>query len=300
MSPSVKTSDNVKLNDGNSIPVIGLGVYQTEPDAAPTAVLDALNAGYRHVDSARFYNNERDTAEGVLKFLDSHPEVSRSSIFYTTKMFDADHGYELTKKAIAESLDKLTGESTAAQKDRTLKYIDLVLIHSPQSNRERRLGTWKALQEAVDAGQVKSIGVSNYGIPHLEELLGWEGLKIKPVLNQIELHPWLQRVELVDFMRSKDIVPEAYSPLTRGEKLNDPNLVELAKKYNKSPAQVLVKWSIQAGFVTLPKSVQQARIKANIDVDDFELSKEDFEGLGDKKAYIVTAWDPTGYPIDKE
>lgn len=298
MALKVKTSDLITLNSGHTIPVIGLGVFLTEPRVAPVAVFEALNAGYRHIDSARYYRNERDTAEGILKFLDANSSVNRSSIFYTSKVFDSEHGYDATKRAISDSMKKLTGESKASQKDRTLGYIDLMLVHSPQSNREKRLGTWKALQEAVDAGQIKSIGVSNYGIHHLEELLSWEGLTVKPSINQIELHPWLQRTKLVNFMRDNEIVPEAYSPLTHGKKLNDPVLVQLSDKYNKSPAQVLIKWSLQAGFVTLPKSVREERIKANINVNDFELSDEDFNKLGDKKSYLVTAWDPTVYPID--
>ena len=298
---SFKTNSLVKLNSGYTIPIIGLGVYKATPSEATDSVLVALEAGYRHVDSAKAYNNERDCAEGILKFLEKPGQtVKREDIFYTTKIWNDDHGYEKTTAAIDAALDKLSGYSKEDQTTRNLGYIDLVLIHSPLSNREKRLGTWKALQEAVKAGKIKSIGVSNYGIPHLEELLNWDGLVIKPAANQIELHPWLQRPELVGYLRNKDIVPVAYAPLTRGQRLDDPQLAEYAKRYNKSPAQILIKWSIQAGFVSLPKSINPQRIKDNIDIDDFEFSAEDFEKLGDKNENGVTGWDPTVHPVNAD
>ena len=298
---SFKTNSVVKLNSGYNIPRIGLGVFKAESSEATDSVLVALEAGYRHIDSAKYYNNERDSVEGILKFLEKPGQtVKREDIFYTTKIWNDDHGYEKTTAAIDAALDKLSGYSKEDQTSRNLGYIDLVLIHSPLSNREKRLGTWKALQEAVKAGKIKSIGVSNYGIPHLEELLNWDGLVIKPAVDQIELHPWLQRPELVGYLRNKYIVPVAYSPLTRGQRLDDPQLAEYAERYNKSPAQILIKWSIQAGFVPLPKSTNPQRIKDNIDIDDFELSAEDFEKLGDKNENGVTGWDPTVHPVDAD
>lgn len=277
----------VKLSSGASIPQLGLGVFLTEASAAATAVFTALEAGYRHIDSAAFYRNEAEVGEGIAKFLKAHPEVSRSDIFYTTKVWEADHGYEKTKAAIKENLAQVP----------QLEYIDLLLIHSPNApSPETRLGTWKAMQEAVEEGKVKSIGVSNYNIKHIQELLNWDGLKIKPAVDQVEIHPWLQRVELVKFLKDNGIAVEAYSPLTRGRKLDDPQLVKMAEKYGKTPAQVLIRWSLQKGFISIPKSVQKPRIEENFNVFDFELSKEDVEGLGDPTAYVVTAWDPTGAP----
>lgn len=283
-----------KLSSGHSIPTIGLGVYQTPPEVTTGIVKAALNAGYRHLDSAQFYHNEQATSEGILQFLDENKDVKRSDIYYTTKLWDEDHSYESSKASIAKSLSLLKGDGTVDSK-RTLGYIDLMLIHSPQSDKERRLGTWKALQEAVAEGTIKSIGVSNYNTHHIDEILQWDGLKVKPAINQIELHPWLQRTEIVKHCRDNDIALEAYSPLTRGTKLDEPQLVAYSKKYNKTPAQILVRWSLQSGFITPPKSVNEDRIKANFDVLDFELSKEDVENLGDKDAYEVTAWDPTTY-----
>lgn len=283
-----------KLSSGHTIPSIGLGVYQTPPEQTAAIVKTALGLGYRHVDSAQFYHNERGTSEGILQFLEeSKGAVKRSDIFYTTKIADPNHGYEPAKQSIAKSLEKLQGDGR--DPNRTLGYIDLVLIHSPLTNKEKRLGTWKALQEAVAEGTIKSIGVSNYNTHHIDEILQWDGLKVKPAVNQIELHPWLQRIDLVKYSRGNGIALEAYSPLARGQKLDDPQLQAYAKKYNKTPAQILIRWSLQSGFITLPKSVREDRLKSNFDVLDFELSKEDFENLGDKTAYVVTAWDPTTY-----
>ncbi|KAF5097269.1 hypothetical protein DV451_003901 [Geotrichum candidum] len=296
---SFKTNSLVKLNSGHSIPRIGFGVFQTEPSETTDSVFVALEAGYRHIDSAKIYGNERDAVEGILKFLEKPGKtVKREDIFYTTKIWNADQGYEKSIVAINESLDKLSGHSKEGQTDRNLGYIDLILIHNPITSREKRLGTWKALQEALKTGKVKSIGVSNYGIPHLEELFNWEGQTITPAVNQIELHPWLQRTELVDYLRNKNIVPVAYSPLTRCQRFDDPKLVELAKRYNKSPAQILIKWSLQAGFVPIPKSTHPQRIKDNIDVDDFELSAKEVEELGDKNENGFTVWDPITFPVD--
>ncbi|KAI8135458.1 hypothetical protein DUD61_000826 [Geotrichum candidum] len=296
---SFKTNSLVKLNSGNSIPRIGFGLWQTKPSEAIDSVFVALEAGYRQIDTAKSYNNERDAVEGILRFLEKPGQtVKREDIFYTTKIWNADQGYEKGLVAIDEALDKLSGHSKEGQTNRNLGYIDLVLIHNPVTSRERRLGTWKALQEGLKTGKIKSIGVSNYGIPHLEELFNWEGQTITPAVNQFELHPWLQRTELVKYIRDRNILPVAYSPLTRGQRFDDPKLVELAKRYNKSPAQILIKWSIQAGFVPLPKSTHPQRIKDNIDIDDFELTKEEFEGLGDKNENGFTVWDPIVFPVD--
>lgn len=275
----------VRLSSGHSIPAIALGVYETPSQSAAKIVEFALSNGYRHIDSAAAYHNEQEVGKGILSFLEKTPSVKRENIFYTTKIKERDHGYENATKAIETSLSLV----------QDLGYIDLILIHSPLSNREKRLGTWRALQEAVEKGIVKSIGVSNYGITHLKELLQWEGLKIKPVLNQVELSPWLQRTELVEFCEQNDIRLEAYSPLTRATKFDDKKLQELAKKYNKSPAQILIKWSLQKNFIPLPKSVTESRIKSNIDVFDFELETQEVEELGDKNAYYWTEWDPTDY-----
>lgn len=291
----------IKLNNGHEIPQIGLGVYLTAQETCSSIVVEALEIGYRHVDTAVSYRNEHEVAQGILNFVNSKaaagpsaPALTRKDVFFTSKIWEVDHGYERCKKAIAQEFEKVKG----------LEYIDLLLIHSPnvhdastaEERTAARLGTWKALQESVEQGIVKSIGVSNYGLTHLKELFAWDGLVIPPAVNQIELHPWLQRVELVEYCRSKGVALEAYSPLTRGQKLREPiepQLAALAKKYGKSPAQILVRWSLQKGFITLPKSVHRQRLQENFDVLDFEISKADLESLGGSELYGVTGWDPT-------
>lgn len=279
---------DIELQNKVKIPALALGVYLTEVDVAEKVVYTALETGYRHIDSAAGYNNEKECCNAIARFC-KDKGVSRDTLFYTTKIWNDDQGYESTKKKIEECLEKASA----------IGYIDLLLIHTPMTNYEKRHGTWLAFQEAVDAGKVKSIGVSNYGIKHLKELFAYPDLKYKPVVNQIELHPWLQRVELVKFCKDNDIALEAYSPLVRGLKFGDPVLVSLSEKYNVSEAQILIKWSLEQGYVTLPKSVTKERIKSNSELD-FEISKEDLSRLGDPNKDEVLGWDPTVYALDNE
>ncbi|ANB12775.1 aldo-keto reductase superfamily protein [Sugiyamaella lignohabitans] len=273
------------LSSGAKIPHIGFGVYLAAPGETSKIVQIALSSGYRHVDSASFYKNEKEAADGIAAFLKTNPSVKRSDVFYTTKVWLDDFGYEKTKAAIKKSL----------QNAASIEYIDLILLHAPQGPSQLRLGSYKALQEAVVEGSVKNIGVSNYGVHHLKELLSWPELKIKPAVNQVEVNPWLQRQDIAAFCKEHGILVEAYSPLMRGNRLDDPELVALANKYGKSVAQILVKWNLQKGFLPLPKSATESRIKSNIEVDDFELSKEDLDNLGSASDKFVTApgWDPT-------
>ncbi|ONH67479.1 Glycerol 2-dehydrogenase (NADP(+)) [Cyberlindnera fabianii] len=275
------------LNNGVKIPANGFGLYKTEKHEAAAVVAEALATGYRHFDTAKFYHNEEEVAKGISSYLKSHPEIKRSDIFYTTKIWQDDHGYEKAKRAIEVSLKKAE----------SLGYIDLFLIHSPLSDKEGRLGTWKALQEAVVNGSVKSIGVSNYGIHHLEELFSWEGLTIKPVVNQVELHPWIPRIKIREYCKSKDILMEAYAPITRGKKFDDPTLVKIAEKHGCSPADVLIRWSFDQGFIVLVKTSNLKRIAGNFNVlDRVTLDKED-AGLLDmpESNEKCTFWDPTTY-----
>lgn len=284
---SLTARSTYKLNNGVSIPVIALGVYKTDTNVAKQVVYDALEAGYRHFDSAEIYGNEAEVGEGISKWLQD-TGTKREEVFYTTKIHDADQGYEKALKQIDISLDRV----------KSLGYIDLILIHTPLTNKEKRLGTWKALQEAVKAGKVKSIGVSNFGIQHLKELFEWDGYEIEPVVDQVELSPWLPRRELHEFANAHNILLQAYSPLTRGEKFDDPTLVKIAKKYNKSPAQVLIRWSLQQGFNVLPKSENKKRLTQNLDVFDFELLDQDLAELTHPESLeLFTGWysDPVGY-----
>jgi len=283
------TADAVyKLSSGHTIPVIGLGVFLTPPHVAHDIVYEALKKGYRHFDSAQYYGNENEVGDGIIQWLKENPQAKREDIFYTTKIKSPENiGYEKTLASARESLEKVKG----------LRYIDLLLIHAPFGNKTLRLGSWKALQELVEEGVVKSIGVSNYGNHHLQELLDWEGLTIKPVINQIELNPWLMRQEIVDFDRKNDVILQAYSPITRGMRLDDPDLLTLSKKYGKSPAQILIRWSLQQGFVTLPKTVNPDRLVSNLDVFDFNIEDEDVKLLSHPESYYVTLdyWDPSTY-----
>jgi len=268
---------NVPLAQSVNIPRIGLGVFQASPSETESAVLAALQDGYRHIDTAALYRNEASVGRAIKK-----SGIPRSEIFVTTKLWNSDHGFEKALGAFDRSLVQLG-----------LDYVDLYLIHSPMPV-QRRLDSWRAMEEILKSGRARSIGVSNYGVHHLQEL--FRNCSVKPSVNQIELHPWLQRRDLVQFCESQGIVLEAYSPLTKGLKLKDPLLLKIATKYRKSTAQVLIKWCLQKGFVTLPKSVTPSRIASNIQVYDFEISKEDMLHLDSCDEYLVTGWDPVPGP----
>ncbi|KFH66866.1 hypothetical protein MVEG_07391 [Podila verticillata NRRL 6337] len=268
------------LSNARQIPLLGLGVYATEP-GKPTedAVLWALQAGYRHIDTAASYNNEVSVGNAIRK-----SGISREQIFVTTKLYDDDHGFEKALEACELSLEKLG-----------LEYIDLYLIHSPLPGGELRNESWNALQKLVAQGKVKSIGVSNYGVHHLKELLG-SNPTIRPVVNQIEVTPWNTRTDIVSFCESQHIAVEAYSPLSQGHKLQDPTLLKIAAKYSKSPAQVLIRWSLQKGYIVIPKSANKGRIEQNADVFDFDLADGDMNVLDSLNVNFVTEWDPTVAP----
>lgn len=278
------------LNSGNKIPKLGLGFWLTPQDVAAELAYAGLKTGYRLLDSAEAYGNEEGVARGIARWIAEDPSHKREDVFYTTKIVEGFHGYTRTSVAIKKSLEAA----------KSIGYIDLILIHSPQSTYDKRHGTWLALQEAVAAGTVKNIGVSNFGIKHLKEILAYPDLKVKPVIDQLELHPWLTRTELTEFAQANGIVVEAYSPLTRGDKLLDPELTKLAKKYGKTTAQILLRWSVDKGFIPLPKTVHVARLAQNLDVFDFDLTAEEVKTLDDKNANHVYCWEPTTYPLDSE
>jgi len=257
---------HITLNDGNKIPQIALGVYKA-PNGAETeaAVTAALDSGYRHIDSAARYANEEACGRAIRAWL-QRTGTPRSEVFVTSKLWDADHGYENTFKALISSLD-LFG----------LDYLDLYLIHSPAGDDQKRLDSWRALEDAQKLGKVRSIGVSNFGETHLLHLL--EQARVVPAINQIEVHPFLPRNNLVDLCRSKGIHIEAYSPLARGNKLEDERVVAIAKDTGKTPAQVLLNWSRSRGNIVLPKSMTPARIRSNSEIFDWELNPEHMAAL---------------------
>lgn len=267
------TTATLPLTSGKTIPVVGLGVYQSTP-GAPTrdAVRMALELGYRHVDTARVYGNEADVGAAVKA-----GSVSREQVFVTTKLWNNDHGYDSALRALDGSLQRLG-----------LDYVDLYLIHWPVCDKRR--DSWRALEAAFEDGRARAIGVSNYLVPHLNELLG--EAKHVPHVNQIELSPFLQRRETVALCTQHGIVVEAYSPLTRGERLDHPVVVAAARAAGRTPAQVLLRWGVQHGYVVLPKSVRRERIAENAAVFDFELDAVWMAQLDGLEENLATGWDP--------
>ncbi|KAI0268204.1 Aldo/keto reductase [Gloeopeniophorella convolvens] len=272
-SSALTLRSTVALSSGLTMPAIGLGVYQN-PDCKP-ACLAALEHGYRHIDSARMYKNEGQVGEAVRE-----SGVPREDVFVTSKINKIAGGYQSCTKIINESLNAFGFD-----------YLDLYLIHSPHGGTAARLEAWKALLDTKKAGKFRSVGVSNYNVKHLEEIRE-AGLEM-PSVNQVELHPYCQQRPIVEYCREHGIVVQAYSPLVRGE-FENPVLQEIAKKYNKTPAQILVRWSLQHTFVPLPKSQDPERVRSNANVYDFEISREDIQRLDDLdrgKAGAVT-WNP--------
>ena len=267
----------VKLNNGVMIPRLGLGVYQSPPgQATQKAVEYALKVGYRHIDTARIYNNESDVGSALR-----NSGVKREDVFVTTKLWNSDQGYETALKACDASLKRLG-----------LKYLDLYLIHWPVQ--ETRDQSWKALAQLLKDGKTRAIGVSNYTIHHLTELL--DKSDTVPMVNQVEFSPFLYQRQLLDYCEKNKIQLEAYSPLTQGAKLNHPKIQQIAKKHNKTPAQVLIRWSLQHNLVTIPKSVREERIKENSQVFDYNLTTEDMRILDSLDENFRNSWDPTNMP----
>lgn len=267
----------IPLNDGNRIPVFGLGVYRAEAGGeAKQAVKWALELGYRHVDTARVYRNEEDVGEAIRE-----SGVPREEIFVTTKLWNDDHGYDQAIRACEESLQRLG-----------LDYVDLYLIHWPVE--EKRHDSWRALIELKRRGLCRSIGVSNYTVRHLQELL--DRSDVTPAVNQVEFHPFLSQRDLLAFCREKAITLEAYSPLTKGRRLDDPRLAEIARKHGKTPAQILIRWVIEQEVVVIPKSTRRERIAENANVFDFSLDADDRRVLDGMNEDARVAWDPTTVP----
>jgi diketogulonate reductase-like aldo/keto reductase len=259
------------------IPLLGLGVFQTPPGTVTQkAVRFALEAGYRHIDTASLYGNEEDVGRAV-----KDSGVPREQVFVTTKLWNSDHGYDAALRACDQSLRRLG-----------LGYIDLYLIHWPVL--ELRKETWRALAELQRRGACRAIGVCNYTVRHLRELL--DGSEAIPDVDQVEFNPFLYQEELLRFCNGRKIQLEAYSPLTRGHRLGHPMVLEVARRYSKSPAQVMIRWSLQHGLVVIPKSVRPERIKENGEVFDFEISEADMATLDSLGEDLHVAWDPTDEP----
>lgn len=281
----ISIETRLRMNSGYEIPALGYGVWQTPASQAEEVVSYALKTGYRHVDSAVVYRNEEPCGEAIRK-----SGIPREEIFYTSKVPPRDLSYEKAKSYVDVSLRK-TG----------LEYIDLYLIHAPYGGKEARCGAWRALVEAQEAGKIRSLGVSNYGVHHLDELEEYikeleesrgEGGGGVLSVGQWEIHPWLERPDITSWCAKRGVVVEAYCPVVRGQRFQEPILQPLAKRHNKTPAQILLRWSLQKGCVPLPKSVTPSRIEENTNIYDFELTPEEMRGL-DTGEYLPCSWDPT-------
>src|SRR5213594_2644713 len=274
---SLTLGSRVTLNDGNRMPVLGLGMWQAgSGKATRNAVAVALQSGYRLFDTAKLYGNERDLGVAVRE-----SGIPRDEVFVTTKLWNNDQGYESTLQAFEKSRHELG-----------LDYVDLYLIHWPVPG--LREESWKALLKIRDEGLARSIGVSNFTIRHLEELL--RGTPAPPAVNQVEFHPFLYQKDLLEFCVRQKIQLEAYSPLTRGHRLNHPVISQISSRHGRTPAQVLIRWSLQHGLVVIPKSIRPDRIRENAAVFDFELNADDMKRLDSLDESSHVAWDPEDLP----
>ncbi|MCA4722721.1 aldo/keto reductase [Mycolicibacterium fortuitum] len=254
-------SPRVTLNDGNSIPQVGLGVWQTPAEETERAVTAALQAGYRHIDTAAAYRNEAETGRGL-----ANSGVPREDVFLVTKLWNSDQGYDSTLTAFDASVERLG-----------VDYLDLYLIHWPVPANNAYVDTFKAFAHLHDQGRIRSIGVSNFAPEHLTVLIDSTG--IVPAVNQIELHPLLPQHELRELHARLGIATEAWSPLGQGSLLADPVITGIAERHGKTPAQVLIRWHIHLGNIVIPKSVNPERIVSNFDVFDFDLDESDISAI---------------------
>jgi diketogulonate reductase-like aldo/keto reductase len=274
-------TDSYELSNGVKIPCLGFGTWRTpNGDIAVSSVKEAIAAGYRHIDTAQGYGNEESVGKAIRE-----SGVKRGEIFVTSKLANGEHGYDKTMAAFEGSMKKLG-----------LEYLDLFLIHWPNpaafrgSWKEANAGTWKAFEELYKAGRIRAIGVSNFHRRHIEPLL--ETAAVAPQVNQIRLCPGDTQDEVVEYCWKQNILLEAYSPLGVGKIFEVPQMRELSEKYGKSIARICIRWSLQMGFLPLPKSVTPARIRENAQVFDFELSPEDVRFIASLKGCVGYSRDP--------
>ena len=268
--------DYVTLNNGVKMPQLGYGVYQVSKDECERCVLDALKVGYRHIDTAQSYFNEEEVGNAIEK-----SGVPRNEIFLTTKVWIEHYGYEQTKASVYESMQKLK-----------VNYIDLVLLHQPFAD---YYGAWRALEDMYADGKIRSIGISNFYPGRMVDLASFS--RIKPMVNQVETHPFNQQIEAQEWMKKYGVQIEAWAPFGegRGGLFTNETIAKIAAKYNKTVAQVILRWELQRGIVVIPKSVHIERMEQNLDVFDFELSDEDMQvmaGLDKKQSSFFSHTDP--------
>lgn len=278
--PSLKITDTLPLPSSNiRIPRLGFGVYQSPINQCTKSCLDALKAGYRHIDTAQYYMNESEVGEALKQ-----TDVPRSEIFVTTKILSAGGSVQKSYQRCVESIKKIDSKNG---------YVDLFLIHSASGSKEKRKELWLALEQLYREGKAKSIGVSNWGVGHIEEMKSYAKEVTVPHVNQIELHPYCSQRTIVEYCEKNKIVIEAYSPLVRNYKAKEKTLVRVAEGCGKSTAQVLIRWCLQRGFVPLPKSDNPQRIEENANVYDFEISQDDMkmlDGLDQGERGSIVEW----------
>jgi len=256
------TMPNLVLNNGVEIPQLGFGVFKVPHDETKKAVLSALDVGYRHIDTAKLYGNEQGVGEAIRE-----SGLARDEVFVTTKLWNDDHGYDRALRAFDASVERLGFD-----------VVDLYLIHWPVPSRDLYVETWSALEKLYHDGRVRAIGVSNFQPDHLRRLL--DRSDVVPVVNQVELHPYLQQREVRRADEELGVLTEAWSPIARGgDLLADEAVVSLADKHGRTPAQVVLRWHIQLGNIVIPKSVTPSRMQENIDVFGFELDDGDMQSL---------------------
>ena len=269
---TLSISSTTRLNNGLLIPNFGLGLYRSKSGhETEQAIKWAFEFGYRHFDTAQIYGNEQDLGEALKEL-----EIDRNDVFITTKLWNNNQGSK-TIPSFEESLKKLR-----------MDYVDLFLMHWPE--KATRISSWEEMTKINENGTAKAVGVSNFMVWHLKELL--DNTSIVPSVNQVELSPYLYDTELIDYCKSKGIVVESYSPLTKGRKLSDKKLATIANKYRKTPAQILIRWALQHGLVVIPKSTNRDRLLENSRVFDFELAGEDMNIMDSWNSGLVTGWNP--------
>ncbi len=278
--------DFYRLNDGNTIPCVGFGTWQTpDGDTAAESVKDALSFGYRHIDTAYAYYNEGGVGRGIVE-----SGLKREEIFLTTKLWNTDRGYESTLKAAQKSLELLGVE-----------YVDLYLIHWPANEKVYddpvavNVATWRAFEKLQKDGLARSIGTSNFLEPHLKQI--FDVCEVRPAVDQIEFHPGYPQFETVEFCQANEIQVEAWSPLGCGRVLSDERLQKIADGYGKSIAQLCIRWEIQHGVLPLPKSTHTDRIKANAEVFDFVISEEDMKTIDELPEFGYSTYSPFTLPF---
>lgn len=272
----MKTNLNplITLNSGQSIPQLGLGVYKLGTDVAAALLQEAFEVGYRRIDTAAFYSNEQAVGSAIRS-----SALSREEIFVTTKIWNEDHGFDRASEAIDESLSRLD-----------IGYLDMLFIHWPKPKLELFVETWRALEKAVADGKVRGIGVSNFQPEHLKQIMAADGTV--PAINQIELNPGFQQGELRKFNSEHSIATEAWSPIARGAFNENPVIQALAKKHEKSPTQIIIRWHLDVGNLVIPKTATRTRLLENISVFDFKLDSEDLAAISTLDTGIRNGLDP--------